>query len=117
MNVSFYCNLECNMSLYGFVIASPNKSLKKLLNIVTYLPLPSHFRITLSIAFQSTLIYGIFFFYACPTSILPSVSIYVFGTKNICTYIKLLAPLTEIISHPLKKQLGQPSTVIDFVWV
>lgn len=78
-------------------IASPNTPLKKLLNFVIFF-LPSHFRITLLLVdFQSTSIYGIFFFYTCPTSILPSVSIHVFATsKWICIDNNILAAITKI---------------------
>lgn len=95
MKAFFVCNLQCTMSL-SELIASQNIPVKNCSTL--YLPLPSHFRITLlSIAFQSTSIYGIIFFYACPTSILPSVTIRVFATnKHIFRGITLLAAITQI---------------------
>lgn len=68
-------------------IASPNTRLKrKLLNFVTYFPLPSRFELSLlSIAFQSTSIYGLLLFYASLTSFLSLVNTHVFTTrKHVC---------------------------------
>lgn len=95
MTIFFVCNLECTMSL-SELIASQNIPVKNCSTL--YLPLPSHFRITLlSIAFQSTSIYGIIFFCACPTSNSPSVAIRVFATsKHIFRGITLLAAITQI---------------------